>query len=135
MLGLFFVLYFIELSVCNSLRTSSLSYLRILQHNSIAKRLFTGQLVMAFSQNLLAVQTPYPVVRSNYVPGLRLEFTRFYGETGHFKLNFSVGNSNFSQFFVSGIHIHTFFHNSAEKKFRFIGTLKLLFFLYELRKH
>ena len=56
---------------------------------------------------------------SNYVPGLRLEFARFYGETGHFKLNFSVENSNFSQFFVSGIHIHTFFHNFAEKKISF----------------
>ena len=62
---------------------------------------------------------------SNYVPGPRLEFARFYGETGHFKLNFSIENSNFSQFFVSGIHIHTFFHNFAEKKFRFIGTLSL----------
>ena len=56
---------------------------------------------------------------SNYVPGLRLEFARFYGETGHFNLNFSVENSNFSQFFVSGIHIHTFFHNFAEKKISF----------------
>ena len=37
MLGLFFVLYFIELSVGNSLRKSSLSYIRILQHNSIAR--------------------------------------------------------------------------------------------------
>ena len=60
---------------------------------------------------------------SNYVPGLRLEFAQFYGETGHFKLNFSFENSNFSQFFVSGIYIHTFSHNSAEKKFRFICTL------------
>ena len=61
---------------------------------------------------------------SNYVPGLRLEFARFYGETGHFKLNFFIENSNFSQFFLSGIHIHTFSHNFAEKKkFRFIGTL------------
>ena len=56
---------------------------------------------------------------SNYVPGLRLEFARFYGETGHFKLNFSIENSNFSQFFVSGIHIHTFFHIFAEKKISF----------------
>ena len=78
---------------------------------------------MAFSQKLSAVQTPYPVVTSNYVPGLRLEFARFYRETGHFKLNFSVENSNFSQFFLSGIHIHTFPHNFAKKKFRFIGTL------------
>ena len=70
---------------------------------------------MAFSQNLLGLQTPYPAVTSNYVPGLRLEFARFYGETGYFKLNFSIENSNFSQFFVSGIHIHTFSHNSAEK--------------------
>ena len=60
---------------------------------------------------------------SNYVPGLRLEFARFYGETGHFKLNFRIENSNFSQFFVSGIHIYTFSHNFAGKKFRFIGTL------------
>ena len=72
------------------------------------------------------MQTPYPVVTSNYVPGLRLEFARFYGETGHFKLNFSVENSNFSQFFISGIHIHTFSHNFAEKKFRFIGTLSVM---------
>ena len=72
---------------------------------------------MAFSQNLLAMQTPYPVVTSKYVLGLRLEFARFYGERGHFKLNFAIENSNFSQFFVSGIHIHTFSHNSAGKKF------------------
>ena len=70
---------------------------------------------MAFSQKLSAVQAPCPVVTSNYVPGLRLEFARFYRETGHFKLNFSVENSNFSQFFLSGIHIHTFPHNSAKK--------------------
>ena len=61
---------------------------------------------------------------SNYVPGLRLEFARFYGETGHFKLNFCIENSNFSQFFVLGIHIYTFSHNFAGKKFRFIGTLR-----------
>ena len=70
---------------------------------------------MAFSQKLSAVQTLYPVVTSNYVPGLRLEFARFYGETGHFKLDFSIENSNFSQFFPSGIHIHTFSHNSEKK--------------------
>ena len=81
---------------------------------------------MASSQKLFAVQTPYPVVTSNYVPGLRLEFARFYGETGHFKLDFSIENSNFSQFFLSGIHIHTFSHNFAEKNFRFIGTLSVL---------
>ena len=56
---------------------------------------------------------------SNYVPGLRLEFARFYGETGHFKLNFFIENSNFSQFFLSGIHIHTFSHNFEEKKISF----------------
>ena len=56
---------------------------------------------------------------SNYVPGLRLEFARFYGETGHFKLNFLIENSNFSQFFLSGIQIHTFSHNFAEKKISF----------------
>ena len=78
---------------------------------------------MAFSQNCWPVQTPYPVVTWNYVPGLHLEFARFYGETGHFKLTSSVRKLNFSQFFVSGIHIHTFCHNFAEKKFRFIGTL------------
>ena len=72
---------------------------------------------MAFSQNLVGLQTPYSVVRSTYVPGLRLEFARFYAETGHFKLNFSAENSNFSQFFVSGIHIYTFSHNFAEKNF------------------
>ena len=55
---------------------------------------------------------------SNYVPlpGLCLEFARFYGKTGDFKLNFCIENSNFSQFFVSGIHIYTFSHNSAGKK-------------------
>ena len=74
---------------------------------------------MAFNQNLLLVQTPYPVVTSNYVPDLRLEFARFYGETGHFKLNFSIENSNFSQFFLSGIQIHTFSHNFGEKKISF----------------
>ena len=74
---------------------------------------------MASSQKLLAVQTPYPVVTSNYAPGLRLEFARFYGETGHFKLNVSIENSNFSQFFLSGIHIHTFSHNFAKKNFSF----------------
>ena len=79
---------------------------------------------MASSQTLLAVQTPYPVVTSDYVPGLRLEFARFYGETGHFKLNFFIENSNFSQFFLSGIHIHTFPQNFAKKSFRFIGTLR-----------
>ena len=78
---------------------------------------------MAFTQNLLGLQAVYPVVTSHYVPGLRLEFVRFEGETGHFKLNFPIENSNFSQFFISGIHIHTFPHNFAEKKFRFIGTL------------
>ena len=72
---------------------------------------------MAFSQNLLAGANTYPVVTSNYVPGLRLLFARFYRETGYFKLNFSIENSNFSQFFVSGIHSHTFSHNFAEKKF------------------
>ena len=75
---------------------------------------------MDFSQKLSAVQTPYPVVTLSYDPGLRLEFARFYKETGHFELNFSIKNSNFSQFSLSGIHIHTFPHNSA---FRFIGTL------------
>ena len=63
---------------------------------------------MAFSQNLLGLQTVFPVVTSHYVPGLRLEFALFYGEIGHFKFNFSIENSNFSQFFVSGIRIHTF---------------------------
>ena len=62
---------------------------------------------------------------SNYVPGLRLEFARFYGETGHFKLNFSIENSNFSQFFVSGIHIHTFPHNFAGKKISFHRHFKV----------
>ena len=70
---------------------------------------------MAFSQNLLAVQTLYPVVTSNYVPGIRLEFARFYGKTCHVKLNFSIENSKFSLVFVSGIHIHPFSH-SFEKK-------------------
>ena len=55
-----------------------------------------------------------------------MEFARFYGETDHFKLNFSIENLNFSQFFVSGIHIHTFSHHFAEKNFRFIGTLKTI---------
>ena len=64
---------------------------------------------------------------SNYVPGLRLEFARFYGETGHFKLNFFIENSNFSQFFLSGIHIHTFSHNFAEKKISFHRHFKFLF--------
>ena len=72
---------------------------------------------MASSQKLFAVQTLYPVVTSNYVLGLRLEFARFYGETGHFKLNFSIEDLNFSQFFLSGIHIHTFSHNFAKKKY------------------
>ena len=85
---------------------------------------------MAFSQNLLGLQTPYPVVTSNYVPGLRLEFTKFYVETDHSKLNFSIESSNFSQFFISGIHIHTFSHNFAEKKIRFIGTLRIHFLLF-----
>ena len=62
----------------------------------------------------------------NYVPGLRLESARFYGETGHFKLNFSIENSNFSQFFVSGIHIHTFSHNFAGKKISFHRHFKAL---------
>ena len=74
---------------------------------------------MAFSQNLLAGANTIPSCDVDYVPGLRLEFARFYGETGHFKLNFSVENYNFSQFFVSGIHIHTFSHNFAEKKISF----------------
>ena len=34
---------------------------------------------MVFSQNLLGLQTAYPVVTSNYVPGLRLEFADFKG--------------------------------------------------------
>ena len=81
--------------------------------------------MIAFSQNLLAGANTVPSCDVELCPGLRLEFARFYGETGHFKLNSSVENSNFSQFFVSGIHIHTFFHNFAEKNFRFIGTLSL----------
>ena len=76
---------------------------------------------MAFSQNLLGLRRAYTVVTSDYVPGLRLEFARFLGETGHFKLNFPIGNSNFSQFFVSGIHINTFSHSSAGKKISFHG--------------
>ena len=56
---------------------------------------------------------------SNCVPGLRLEFARFLGEAGHFKHNFSIENSNFSQFFVSDIHMHTFSHNFARKNFSF----------------
>ena len=75
---------------------------------------------MASSQKLFAVQTPYPVVTSNYVPGLRLEFAQFYRETDHFKLNFSIENLNFSQLFLSGIHIHTFSHN-LEKKNIFVS--------------
>ena len=90
-------------------------------------KLFTGWLVMAFSQNLLAMQTLYLAVTLSYVLGLRLEFAQFYRETGHFKLNFSVENSNFSQFFASGINIHTFSHNFEKKKFRLIGTLRLCY--------
>ena len=60
---------------------------------------------------------------SNYVPGLRLEFARFYGETGHFKLNFSVENSDFNQFFASGIHIFTHFPIILGGKIGFIDTL------------
>ena len=63
---------------------------------------------------------------SNYVPGLRLEFARFYGETGDFKLNFCIENSNSSQFFVSGIHIYTFSHNFAGKKISFHRHFKLV---------
>ena len=63
---------------------------------------------------------------SNYVPGLRLEFARFYGVTGHFKLNFSVENSNFSQFVVSGIHIYTFSHKFSGKKISFHRHFKNL---------
>ena len=83
------------------------------------------------SQNLLA--------GANTVPSCDVELcprppsrvpARFYGETGHFKLNFCIENSNFSQFFVSGIHIYTFSHNFAGKKFRFIGTLSLKFLLH-----
>ena len=122
MFGLFFVLHFIELSVDNSLRRAlSATYKSF--NITASQRLFIGYLVMAFSQNLLAMQTLYPVVTSNYVPGLRPEFARFYGETGHLKLNFSNENSNFSQFFVSGIHIHTF-PIILQKKIRFIGTVR-----------
>ena len=78
---------------------------------------------MAFSQNLLAGANTVPSCDVELCPRPPLEFTRFYGETGHFKLNFCIENSNFSQFFVSGIHIYTFFLNFAGKKFRFIGTL------------
>ena len=81
---------------------------------------------MASSQKLFAVQTLYPVVTSNYVLGLRLEFARFYGETGHFKLNFSIEDSNFSQFFLSGIHIHTFSHNFAKKNISFHRHFKVV---------
>ena len=59
---------------------------------------------MAFSQNLLGLQTPYPVVTSNYVPGLRLEFARFYGKTGHFiNLIFLKKFRILGSFFVSGM--------------------------------
>ena len=74
---------------------------------------------MAFSQNLLGLQTPYPVVTRSCDVELcarpPTKVPRFYGETCNFKLNFSDENSNFSQFFVSGIDIHTFSHNFAEK--------------------
>ena len=53
---------------------------------------------MVFSQNLLGLQAVYPVMTSHYVPGLHLEFARFLGKTGHFKLNFSIENSRFNQF-------------------------------------
>ena len=74
---------------------------------------------MAFSQNLLAGANTVPVVTSNYVPGFRLKFARFYGETGHFKLNCPLKIQILVSFFVSGIHIHTFSHNFAEKKISF----------------
>ena len=115
MFRLFFVLYFIELSVGNSMRTSFLSYIQILQHNSIAQGLFTGQLVMAFSQNLLAGANRVPSCDVELCPRSPSRVARFYGETGHFKLNFCIENSHFSQYFVSGIHIYTFSHNFAGK--------------------
>ena len=62
---------------------------------------------MAFSQNLLAMQTLYPAVTLSCVSGLHLEFAQFYRETGHFEFNFSVENSNFSQFFAF-LHSHIF---------------------------
>ena len=70
---------------------------------------------------------------SNYVPGLRLEFARFYGETGHFKLDFFIENSNFSQFFLSGIHIHTFSHNFAGKKISFHRHFKNILNNFQLK--
>ena len=74
---------------------------------------------MAFSQNLLAGANTVPSCDVELCTRPPSRVARFYGETGHFKLNFSVENSNFSQFFISGIHIHTFSHNFAEKKSSF----------------
>ena len=79
---------------------------------------------MAFSQNLLASANTVPVVTSKYVPGLRLEFARFYGKTGHFKLNFSIKNSNFNQISYQAFIITHFPIIVGGKKFRFIGTLR-----------
>ena len=79
---------------------------------------------MAFSQNLLASANIVPSCDVEICPRPPSRVRPILRETGHFKLNFSVENSNFNQCFVSGIDIHTFSHNFAGKKFRFIGTLR-----------
>ena len=76
---------------------------------------------MAFSQNLLAGANTVPSCDVELCPRPPSRVRPIL--RGDFKLNFSFENSNFSQFFVSGIHIHTFSHTFAGKKFRFIGTL------------
>ena len=63
---------------------------------------------MAFSQNLLAGANTVPSCDVELCPRPPSRVRPILRETGHFKLNFSIENSNFSQFFISGIHIHTF---------------------------
>ena len=60
---------------------------------------------------------------SNYVPGLRLEFARFYGETGHFKLNFLLKIQILASFSYQAFIFTHFPIILRKKKFRFIGTL------------
>ena len=52
----------------------------------------------------------------------------FKGRQVTLNLNFPVENSNFSQFFVSDIHIHTFPHNFVEKKISFYRHFKQVTF-------
>ena len=72
---------------------------------------------MAFSQNLIAGANTVPSCDVELCPRPPSRVRPILRGDSHFKLNFSIENSNFSQFFLSGIHIHAFSHNLRKKNF------------------